>query len=143
MTEPAETPVTFPEASIVARDVFELLHVPPAVASVSEMIDPTQTLVLPDIAAGKGFTVTVITDIQPVAVILYVIVAVPAETPVTTPVVATTVAMVVLLLVHEPPVVASDRRVVEPTHTDATPVIDAGNGFTVIEIVLRQPVGNV
>ena len=44
--------------------------------------------------------------------------------PVTTPV-PLTVAKTVLLLLHVPPLIASDNGVVEPTHTVDKPVIGA------------------
>ena len=70
-------------------------------------------------------------------------VVVPAVTPVTTPEPETTVATEVLLLVHVPDGVASLSVVVNPEHTAKVPVIFAGNGLTVITLVLIQPVGNV
>lgn len=68
-------------------------------------------------------------------------VAVPAAPPVTVP--ATTVATVVLLLLHTPPVVVSVRAVVSPAHILLVPLIAAGLGFTVNEVVVIQPVGSV
>ncbi len=55
----------------------------------------------------------------------------------------TTVASAVLLLVQLPPPEPSDKDVVPPTHTDSVPVIDAGSGFTVTVMVLKQPVGSM
>jgi hypothetical protein len=62
----------------------------------------------------------------------YDIVTVPAATPVTTPE-ADTVAREVLLEDHVPPEVASERAVVDPTHTVLVPVMPAtvGRAFTV------------
>ena len=60
-------------------------------------------------------------------------VVVPAVTPVTIPVVPI-VATAVAELLHNPPVVASVRVVVLPTHTDFVPPIAAGaegKAFTV------------
>ena len=58
VTVPALTPVTMPvEAPTVAVPVAVLLHVPPPVASVSVILDPAHTLVGPEIATGKEFTV--------------------------------------------------------------------------------------
>ncbi len=68
---------------------------------------------------------------------------VPAATPVTIPDVLPTVAVAMLLLLHVPPVVVFVRVEVPPTHTDAVPKFDAGSGFTVMFVTLRQPVGNV
>ena len=60
---PAETPTTSPVVPvpepIVATAVLLLVHVPPVVASLSEVVVVAQRLAVPDIAAGKGFTVTV------------------------------------------------------------------------------------
>ncbi len=62
---------------------------------------------------------------------------VPALTPVTTP--DTTVATPPALLVHVPPLVVEARVVVDPTHTDAVPVIAAGGAFTVTVVDVVQP----
>jgi hypothetical protein len=64
-----------------------------------------------------------------------VIIAVPAITPVTIPVREPTVAIVVLLLDQVPPPVESLNMVVEPTHTDVSPVIIGGR-LTVIVVVV-------
>ena len=55
---PAATPVTIPVDPIVALLTSLLLHVPPAVTSVNEVVDPTQTAFVPEIAAGNGLIVT-------------------------------------------------------------------------------------
>ena len=67
----------------------------------------------------------------------------PAATPVTTPVVEFTVAKEALLLLHVPPTVASLSVLVKPIHALAVPVMDAGNGLTVIIVVAVHPVANV
>ena len=56
---PADTPVTTPVALTVAVPV--LVHVPLPVASVRLVVDPAQTLSVPVMTAGCGFTVTVAT----------------------------------------------------------------------------------
>jgi hypothetical protein len=57
---PAETPVTTPVAgSTVATLGVALLQVPSGVASLNVVVDATHTLVVPEIAAGKGSTVIV------------------------------------------------------------------------------------
>ena len=66
----------------------------------------------------------------------------PPETPVTAPLPDPTVAMATLLLVHEPPRVASVRLVVAPAQTVAAPEMAEGVGFTVMIVVVLQPVGN-
>jgi hypothetical protein len=45
-----------------------LLHVPPGVISLTEVVIPSHTDNVPVIAAGKGLTVTVVLALQPVAV---------------------------------------------------------------------------
>ena len=56
---PPDPPVTMPVEPTVALPV--LLHVPPLVASVSAVVSPTHTFIVPVIAAGSGFTVTGVT----------------------------------------------------------------------------------
>ena len=62
VTEPADTPVIVPDASMVAIAGLLLLQTPPAVASLKEMVLFAQSDVLPVIAAtiGKAFTITVV-----------------------------------------------------------------------------------
>ncbi len=55
---PAATPDTTPlPEPTVDTDVVPLLHVPPAVALLSVVVSPAQTLFVPDMEAGKGLTV--------------------------------------------------------------------------------------
>lgn len=64
---PAETPVAMPVLlPIVATEVVPLDHVPPGVTSASVVVSPWQTAKVPVIAAGRGFTVTIVVAIQPV-----------------------------------------------------------------------------
>jgi hypothetical protein len=58
---PAEIPVTIPEVFTVATAMLLEDQVPPVVASPSAVVDPTQTELIPVIAAttGNAFTVTV------------------------------------------------------------------------------------
>jgi hypothetical protein len=65
-----------------------------------------------------------------------------AKIPVTKPELFT-VAMAILLELHEPPVVILDNVVVRPTQNEADPVMAAGKGFTVITMLVKQPVDNV
>jgi hypothetical protein len=51
-------PVTSPVASTVATTVGVLLHTPPGVASLSCVVRPEHTVVLPVIGCGNGFTTT-------------------------------------------------------------------------------------
>lgn len=62
----------------------------------------------------------------------------PTATPVTTPV-ELTVAIDVLLLLHEPPEVASVSVLVPPTVVVAIPDIGAGIGATVTVREAEQP----
>lgn len=55
---PGAVPVITPNASIGATTALELNHVPPDVASVSAIVDPTHTLVGPTIGEGSGLTST-------------------------------------------------------------------------------------
>jgi hypothetical protein len=56
---PADIPITTPVAMPTeAMDGLELLHVPPAVTSLSVDVPPTVVVVVPVIAAGDGVTVT-------------------------------------------------------------------------------------
>ena len=67
-TPPADaTPVTLPElVPTVAIVVLSLVQVPPAVASVNIVDNPKHTFVIPVIAEGKGYTLTVVVALQPV-----------------------------------------------------------------------------
>src|ERR1043166_8504132 len=121
---PATIPDTDPTAATV---ILLLLQVPPDVPSVSVTVEPAQTLPGPDIATGLGLTVTVI-EVGQMPPVAYVMVTVPAATPVTTPDDEPTVAIAVLVLVHRPPVTASDNAVVRPTQTEVVPVMGPGNG---------------
>jgi hypothetical protein len=57
---PTPTPVTTPPPVIVAIAVLPLVHAPPPVASLSEIVAPKHNSLRPDIAAGNGFTVTTV-----------------------------------------------------------------------------------
>ena len=56
---PAEIPDTIPDDEpIMARDVLELLQVPPPEASVSRLVALTQTTLLPEIGETRLMTLT-------------------------------------------------------------------------------------
>ena len=57
---PVATPVTIPEASIVAAEVLLLVHVPPVTPSVKVDVAPAHTPEAPAIVpeTGAGLTVT-------------------------------------------------------------------------------------
>ncbi len=66
MDVPPAIPVITPvEEPTVATAVLLLVHVPLPAASVKVIVDPAQTGVLPEIAAGRALTVTVVVVIQP------------------------------------------------------------------------------
>lgn len=67
MAVPGATPVTIPVVRpTVAIDVFTLVHVPPAIASLSVVDVPMHTFVPPLIVAGAVVTNIVVVVIQPV-----------------------------------------------------------------------------
>jgi len=58
---PALWPVTIPvAASAVAIVLLLLLHVPPPIVLVNVIVCPAHTVAGPEIAGGKGLTVTII-----------------------------------------------------------------------------------
>ena len=71
VADPAATPVITPEALTVATAVLLEDQVPLAVASLKVVVDPTQTLVVPVMAAttGSALTVTLVVTavVQPLA----------------------------------------------------------------------------
>lgn len=126
---PAPMPVIIPPGgNIEAIEGVLVDHTPPGVASVRVWVEPTQTVVVPLIAAGVGCTVIVKVALQPVATV-YATVVVPAIIPVTTPVPAFTEATPgVPIILHAPPADASVRFTVAPSHTAEGPDITAGVG---------------
>jgi hypothetical protein len=120
---------------MVAIAVLLLLHVPPGVVLVNVVLVPTHTLPsVGDIPAGVVLTVMALVTKQPVAVMVYVIVAIPVVTPFTTPP-AVTLATAALLLLHVPPGVALVQVVLSPIHIDVDPpVIAPGVTFTVTSL---------
>jgi hypothetical protein len=64
---PELTPLTIPLPDpMVATDVLLLLHVPPDVVLVNDIVLPAQTLPAPEIEPGEGITVIAVKAIQPV-----------------------------------------------------------------------------
>jgi hypothetical protein len=127
---PADNPDTTPADDTVATLGILLLHVPPAIGSVNDVVLPMHIEALPEIAAGDALTVITLVAMQPVGA-AYDITAVPADTPRISPPVPAD-AVDAALLLHMPPVVASARVMVLPTHTLEGPVIGAGRSFTLI-----------
>jgi hypothetical protein len=70
---PAVTPATAPLALTVPTVVLLEDQVPPEVASLKSVVDPTQTLVMPVMAAtvGRALTVTVVVtlEVQPLPLV--------------------------------------------------------------------------
>ena len=57
---PAATPVTTPVPAPTVQIVLSLLlHVPPDVASLSDIVNPEHTVVAPEMGDGNALTVTV------------------------------------------------------------------------------------
>ncbi len=65
MVVPDVIPVSRPPVPMVATEVALLLQVPPVVPSVKVVVLSAHTPV-PEIVAGKGFTVTILVALQPV-----------------------------------------------------------------------------
>jgi hypothetical protein len=139
---PAETPYTIPVVGFtVAIVVGAIDHVPPAGVLPNAVVFPTQTSRVPVIGVGAVVTVTIVVAIQP-EVTMYVMVQVPGLTPVRTPP-PDVMEAVPHGANHVPPVVVDDNVMSEPAHTAPGPVIAAGDSFTVIVLVVVQPVPNV
>jgi hypothetical protein len=66
------------------------------------------------------------------------IVVIPGFIPQTRPP-ALTLATAVLLLLHVPPLTASDSKVHDPTHMLGAPVIPGGGALTVNTVLTEQP----
>lgn len=131
----AAIPVTMPVLPTVAAAGLLLLQVPHSDVLPNVVVEPAHTLAVPVIDGAAGLTVTKAFTWQPVATV-YVIAAVPADTPVTIPDVLPTVATPVLPLTHDtPPPVALLRAVVLPAHTTIEPVIADGSALTVSDFV--------
>ena len=135
-------PVTMPLVPTDAVAGLLLLQVPPAVASLSDVVSPGHTLRFPRIAPGNGLTVTVVVIEHVVGNVNVIIEVLGTNTdiPVTTPDDEPTIAIPVALLVHVPLPDASDKDVVKPEHTLFIPSMAVGNGFTVTTVVMIQPV---
>ena len=63
---PAVTPLTMPfDEPTVATAVFELVQIPPVVASVKVVVPLVPTVVVPIIDTGIAFTVTTVVTVLP------------------------------------------------------------------------------
>src|SRR3954467_8015824 len=113
---PSAMPFTVPVGVTVAMGVALLLQLPPGVASDRAVVSPWHTCRLPVMAAGDGYTVTIMAAVQPVPN-EYVIVVTPGVSPVSMPDVLPIVPAAILLLVHVPPVAPLVKAVVLPAQT--------------------------
>jgi hypothetical protein len=66
---PDATPVTVPSVPTVATVVFADDQVPPVAAVLNAVVDPAQTVVVPEIAEGAALTVTPAVILHPVAAV--------------------------------------------------------------------------
>src|SRR4051812_17411801 len=125
---PLTTPVRETEACMLVAK-----KIPPAAVSATVMESPMQTADGPVMApaCGAGFTVTgcMATSVPQLLVTEYLTVSRPASTPVTTP---KDEMVTCPLLLQLPPLAASARIIVAPSHTlpGPTMVSASGAGFT-------------
>ena len=117
-----------------------MLHVPPGKKSLNVIVEPTHTDDAPPIGEGPAFTVTT-TDAKQPEPLVYLMVAVPAETPDTTPA-EDIVATGRFVLLHVP-LPSSLSVVVAPLQSDNVPEIGDGSGLTTTVVVRTQPLGAV
>ena len=130
--------------STVAILVLELDHAPPVDVELNVVVEFMQMVCPPLKVPAEGgveivtVRVAVTSTHPPVPVIVYVIIAVPADTPVMAPEVGSTVAILVLELVHAPPVTVEPNVVVPPTQIVCVPLrvpaLVAGVTVTVITL---------
>jgi hypothetical protein len=137
---PAVSPHTTPDKEpTVATAGLLLLHVPPVIALVNVLHEPSHTCGVPVIGYGARMMVTTFVAIHPVDKV-YTIVTVSTELPVITPVTGSMDATNGLVLLHVPPggvlAIVVDVRLQKPL----LPVIGVGSGFTVTTAVRTQPV---
>jgi len=129
---------------MLAIAVLLLLHTPPVVRSVKEVVAPGHTDSVPVMLKGKGLTVIVVWVLQPVAVAVKVMVEVPGAVPTTMPEDEPMVAADVLLLLHVPlppvpPPAGSLHVVVDPVHIVVIPLIVGGSALTVTVVLVAHP----
>jgi hypothetical protein len=125
---PAEMPPSIPVPIKLAMEGLLLSQNPPAIELDIVIVDPAQTLSVPEMTVGSSLTVT-ITELNPQEVI-YDITAVPAVNPVTTPD-ALIVATDKFALLQLPPLVVFAKVTVAPSHTSKSPRIAAGTPLIV------------
>ena len=111
---------------MVAIEGLLVPQTPPGVGSENGTSIPVQTGEMPEIAAGRGVTVIVVSAGQ--VPFMYEMVTVPTAPPVTTPVLEPTEAMVLLALLHTPPGVGSVSVIcAPPAQTLIGPLIAKGD----------------
>jgi hypothetical protein len=114
-----------------------VVQIPPVTVGVSVVVEPTQTVGVPDTVPADGVGLTVIvtgaTDVPQLLLTEYDMTAVPAATPVTAP--PRTVAVPVAPLVHVPPVTDGVRTVTALAQTMVVPEIVPANGSVLTLIV--------
>jgi hypothetical protein len=129
---PVDTALTTPVALTLATEALLLLQVPPVVASLRVLVDPTHSVVrplmLPATTEGSTTMSAVAIDVPHAVVMLYDMMAVPADTAVTRPVVPT-VAIDASLVPHTPPAMVSVNDRVAPAHMVVVPMISPGSGM--------------
>jgi hypothetical protein len=136
---PVDKPATTPVPTTTSATPGKALdHVPPAVVEIKGVVAPTHTALLPVIAAGVAFIVTT-TFVLHAPAVIYVTLAVPADTPVSNPVVNPTLALPGNALTHVPPEISPVRVAVSPAHNIIVPLIVLGVPFTVTSTTLLQP----
>jgi hypothetical protein len=140
-TVPAETPATTPALLTVARDIRLEAHVPIG-ELMSVVVPATQTSELPVIGAGFALTVAIRVTKQPVGIV-YEIVVVPAEKPVRKPVEGVMSATAGVWLLQTPPAKPEVYVCEPPTQIGVTTLEIPGVVFTVTDLNVRHPVGNV
>lgn len=114
---------------MVATPTLPLDQVPPDGDEANVVVAPVHTFAVPVIGLAEVFTVITKVAKQP-PLSVYVITAVPPETPETMPLMEPTVAIPVLPLVQMPPVGDDVKAVVEPEHTLVAPVMLPGDVLT-------------
>ena len=118
---PGLIPVTTPPEDTVATPVVLLFQVPPDTESVKFVVEPTHTLVEPEITLTKGATVNM--TVALVVPTVYEMIQVPTVNAETIPVEEPTAAIALLLLLQTPPAVESVKSAPPPAQTVAMPLI--------------------
>ena len=139
MAVPAELPLTTPPLVTEAVAAELLLHVPPLLVLVNEMVDPIQTfdepLIVPAAVAPVMVKPRVVEAAPQLLLKAYFTLKLPVALPVTTPDVFT-VARPVLVTDQTPPADEIDMFVEAPIFNDETPMIEPNVVGVAITITL-------